>query len=427
MEETLGEVQKPKQGIYLVQACWWIFTSLSILLFLVAVPSYFQILNKVCITANCLALQLNLGRAIILELAGINFQFYARLIVAIQIVVYLANLWIGVFIYSRKSKDWLAIFVSLMLITSIQADLYRILFLNYPQLSLLARGLGTINSILLVVFFYIFPTGSFRPRWTIILAVFWVLTVFANSAFPVLLLSSPGEPSDYAVLYLFILVASSLFVLAYRYRRVFNPTQKIQTKWVVLGVGLTWGGEVFLEIIRRFIPIFEQNALMFLSWNVISLVWTLILPVSILIAVLSAALLDIDVLLRRTLAYSALTVTLIVIYFGSVILLQALFEYATGQKSSFISILSTLAIAAMFTPLRKRIQSDIDRVFFRKDYNAVQAVDSFSSMVREDVDLEEVSTQLVGILRETLQPEFLSFWLTRVSPDKDLRDENQLR
>lgn len=409
------------------QAGWWIFTSLSVFLFLAAIPAYFQKLNQICYQPSCLAIQLNLGRAIVLEMAGLNFQFYAWLIIAIHILVYLTNLVIGVFIFSRKSQDWLAVFISLMMITSIQADLYRVIFIDYPPLSLLAHLLVVVNSILLIVFFYIFPTGTFNPRWTVLLAGFWILTVLANSTFPIFLLSSPGEPTDLTVFYLIALVTSSMIVLSFRYRRVFNPNQKIQTKWVVLGIGLTWGGEVLFEIFHRFLPIFEQNAVMFLFWNITALVWTLILPVSILIAVLSSAFLDIDVLLRRTLSYSALTITLIGIYFALVMLLQTLFELATGQRSSLISIISTLVIAALFTPLRKRIQSDMDRVFFRKTYDAGQAVDRFSTLVREDVDLEEVSMQLVVILRETLQPEFLSFWLCRISDNGELQDENFIR
>ncbi len=411
----------------LIQAVWWMLTGLTIALFLVAMPVYYQQLQQICLKSPCLALQLSIGRAILLELSGLNFSLYAQLIVAIQVLVYLTNLAIGVFIFSRKSKDWLAILVSLMLITSLQADLYRGLQLAYPETRWAVIFLGVINSILLVVFFYIFPTGSFKPRWTVGLAVFWILTLFANSFFPGLAITSQSRPGFLFVLFLVGLVGSSLIVLVYRYRSIFNPVQRLQSKWVVFGVVITWGGEVVLEILRLALPIFEQNAIWLISWNILAIAWSVLLPISILIAVLSSALLDIDVLIQRTLSYTLLTITLLVVYIGSVLFLQRIFESITGQSSSIVSIISTLVIAALFTPLRQKIQSNIDRIFFRKHYDTEQAVEVFSASVREDVDLEEISAQFAGIIHAALQPEFLSLWLCRSSGSGEISNENRIR
>jgi hypothetical protein len=427
MEHLEIRSKSHKPGVLIARAGWWIFTGLSILLFLAAIPVYFRLLNQVCAKPPCLAMQLNLGRAIILELVGIDFVFYARLIIAIQILVYVINLSIGVFIFSHKSQDWLAIMISLMLITSIQADLYRAILPAYPSLRLPVTLMGLINSVLLVIFFYIFPTGSFRPPWTAGLAGLWIILLASNSAFPILALTAPTQPSLLFFLFLSALVGSSLFVLIYRYRKIFNPVQRDQSKWVVFGIVVTWGGEVILEFLRLSLPIFHTNAVMFISLNILALAWSLIMPVSILLAVLSSALLDIDVLIRRTLAYSALTITLLVVYISSVLLLQKIFVMATGQRSSIVSVVSTLVIAAMFTPLRQRIQMSIDRVFFRKAYNTEQAIQTFHASVREDVDLEEISSQFVGVVRSTLQPEYISLWLCRISADKDLHSEDQIR
>jgi hypothetical protein len=153
----------------------------------------------------------------------------------------------------------------------------------------------------------------------------------------------------------------------------------------------------------------------------------LVLPVSILLAVLSSALLDIDVLIRRTLAYSLLTITLLAVYIVIVLALQKIFVLATGQRSAIVSIVSTLVIAAMFTPMRQRMQLYIDRVFFRNTYNAEQAIQTFNASVREDVDLEEISAQFVGIVRSTLQPEYLSLWLCKISTSKDYHSKDQIR
>jgi hypothetical protein len=427
MEELDIQSKAHRSWILIAQAGWWIFAGLSILLFLAAFPEYFRLVNQVCAKSPCLGMQLNTGRAIILQLVGLDFEFYARLIVAIQTLVFLINLSIGVFIFSRKSRDWLAILVSLMLITSIQTDLYQAILIAYPALRLPAAWLGIVNSVLIVVFFYIFPTGSFRPRWTAGLAGLWIILLAANSANPVLALTAPSQSSPVFFLFLFALIGSSLFVLVYRYRNIFNSAQRDQSKWVVFGVVVAWGGQVILEFLRLSLPAFRMDAIMFISLNILILVWSLIMPVSIMLAVLSSALMDIDVLIRRTLAYSALTVTLLVVYISSVLLLQKIFVFVTGQRSSIVSIVSTLVIAAMFTPLRLRIQMSIDRVFFRNAYNTEHTIQAFHDSVREDVNREVICTQLVGIVRSTLQPEFISLWMCKIVADKDTHSPDQIR
>jgi uncharacterized protein YacL len=208
---------------------------------------------------------------------------------------------------------------------------------------------------------------------------------------------------------------------------VFNPIQRDQTKWVVFGVVVTWGGEIMFNLLRLALPIFSQNAVFLISWNIITLTWTLIFPVSMLFAVLSSALLDIDVLIRRTLAYTVVIISLLIIYIGSVLLLQKIFEVITDQRSPLISIISTLVIAAISTPLRQRIQDNLNKIFFRNHYNTELTVQEFSESARSDVDLDEISTQLVHVVQNTLQPEFLSLWLCKVSEDVDLNSPDILR
>ena len=420
-------IHKGNLWIRLTQAGWWVFTCLSMILFLITIPVYFQQLNQICVKQPCLAMQLSIGQAIILELSAFKFSTYAQIILGIQGLVYLLNLAIGMFIYIRKSKEWLAVIVSLMLITTFSADLYTGFQIAYPAAMGLALLLMGVNTILLIVFLYIFPTGSFLPRWTALLAVFWILILFTNSIFPSLTMVTPGRPELFAFLLLAGLFVSSILVLLYRYRVVFNPIQRDQTKWVVFGVVVTWGGEIMFNLLRLALPIFSQNAVFLISWNIITLTWTLIFPVSMLFAVLSSALLDIDVLIRRTLAYTVVIISLLIIYIGSVLLLQKIFEVITDQRSPLISIISTLVIAAISTPLRQRIQDNLNKIFFRNHYNTELTVQEFSESARSDVDLDEISTQLVHVVQNTLQPEFLSLWLCKVSEDVDLNSPDILR
>ena len=131
------------------------------------------------------------------------------------------------------------------------------------------------------------------------------------------------------------------------------------------------------------------------------------IPVSMGIAILRYRLYDIDVIINRTLVYGSLTATLVALYFGGIVVLQRLFVLLTGQKSTLAVVASTLLIAALFTPLRRRIQGLIDR----RKYDAAKTLESFSATLRDETDLEASSGNLVGVVRKTMQPTHASLWL----------------
>jgi hypothetical protein len=148
-------------------------------------------------------------------------------------------------------------------------------------------------------------------------------------------------------------------------------------------------------------------------------------PIAIGLAVLKYRLYDIDVVINLTLVYGSLTAMLVAVYFGGVATTQTILRALTGQteQPQLAIVVSTLAIAALFNPLRRRIQSFIDRRFYRRKYDARKTLEAFSARLREETDLESLNNDLAGVIRETMQPAHVSLWLRPDRPPKDRQGE----
>jgi hypothetical protein len=145
------------------------------------------------------------------------------------------------------------------------------------------------------------------------------------------------------------------------------------------------------------------------------------MPISIGIAILRYRLYDIDLIINRTLVYGSLTALLVAVYFGGVATIQAIFRSLTGQErqSQLAIVVSTLVIAALFNPMRRRIQGFIDRRFYRRKYDTRKTLEEFSAKLRDETDLEALNADLVGVVRETMQPAHASLWLRPEMESKD--------
>jgi len=179
--------------------------------------------------------------------------------------------------------------------------------------------------------------------------------------------------------------------------------ERQQLKWFAYGAAL------FLSAILFLLAAPEQTS----GWVVFPVIMTGLLgiPVAVGIAILRHHLYDIDVVINRTLVYGSLTAMLVALYFVGIVVLQRVFVFLTGQRSTLAVVASTLLIAALFTPLRRRIQGFIDRRFYRRKYDARKTLEAFSAQLRNETDLEALSDDLVGVVAETMQPAHVSLWL----------------
>jgi hypothetical protein len=214
---------------------------------------------------------------------------------------------------------------------------------------------------------------------------------------------------------------ASALSLVLRYRRS-GSEQREQIKWIAFAgsfVGLMSLITVVSTLI--FAPEFPDSTGTQPLWlgvlQDVELLSFAGIPVAVGIAVLRYRLYDIDLIINRTLVYGSLTATLIALYFGGIVVLQRLFVLLTGQQSTLAVVASTLLIAALFNPLRRRIQSFIDRRFYRRKYDARKTLEAFTAKLRDETDFDALNAELVGVVNETIQPAHVSLWL-RPDPEQ---------
>jgi hypothetical protein len=410
--------------LVLARGSWVAVALLTVGVFVSGIPSEFARLRTPCsgIVGCVWAPRLTAENARELGELGLSVDFFAAYFVALEIAFVVVSAAIGTAIFWRKSDDRMALLVSLMLIT-----LGASLTVPYPLVDLpfvwrlSAEMVSFIGSASLVLFLYLFPDGHFVPRWTRWLAMAGIGFMVAATFFFEPLLSLIPYPFVVLEWVAAGITGTILFAQVYRYRRASAPAQRQQTKWVVFGIVAALGGGFAILLLDVVVP---SGVLASLAGTTAFFLFALLIPVSIAVAVLRYHLYDIDSLINRTLVYGSLTVLLALVYFGGVAATQAIFRVLTGQEEQpqLAIVVSTLVIAALFIPLRRRIQSFIDRRFYRRRYDAAKTLEAFSAKLRDETDLDALKRDLVGVVRETMQPEHVSLWL---HPDPALKDKEK--
>jgi hypothetical protein len=373
--EISSRTQLSSRWLTLAHVAWYVCAVLAVIVLLGALPGYYSHYAQVV-------------RADPNSLGGFNLS--------LQVLVGLSDLAssfisfaLAVLLFWRKPNDRMALFASFFsLITAVvwsyALDYFLTTYFGTPSTHELWSVLLTPLGILL---FCIFPDGRFVPRWTR-----WIFVVSIPASLSIVAGSEGRSIANVVTYPLFFLV---IYAQVYRYRRVSSYAERKQTKWVVFGFVVSMALSIIASII------YKKPSPPLIN----------ILPIALTIAILRSHLWDVDFIIRKTLVYSVLTGLLALIYFGGVVLAQQLTRSVTGDSSDVAIVVLTLVIAALFFPLRRRVQNTIDRRFYRRKYDAAKTLAAFSATVRDEVELEKLTAELLNVVNETMQPASVSLWL----------------
>ena len=405
--------------LVVVRAAWIVVALLALIVLTISIPVRFEALRSVCQSLPCGEGRLSLEDARALNELGLSTVSYAAYTVAVESVIVVVFLAVGGIIFWRNSRDKMAVFSALVLVTY---GLYVVpsvdaLATTSPVWRLPAQLLQAIGVWSSLVTLCVFPSWRFVPSWTRWLAAGWSILTLAWLLFP----DVPFNPSDpYSMSSSWRLAIAAWYLVVvcaqiYRYARVSGPVERQQTKWVVYGVTLAVLGWTAYMQAPDILPALGRSGMPRVLFQLVGgpifACALLLIPLSIMVAILRYRLFDIDVVVNRTLVYGSLTAVLVLVYLGSVVLLQGALRALTGQESQLAIVASTLLIAAMFSPLRRRIQALVDRRFYRRKYDARKTLEAFSARLRNETDLDALKAELVGVVQETMQPVHVSLWL----------------
>ena len=340
---------------------------------------------------------------------GMTFETYNWLSFAILCLVTLASLALTLILAWRRSDDWMALLVSLFLVNYVISNIG--ITLNQPSSSphsFAEMALAVAQS--LPAFFItfavllLFPNGRFAPRWS------WML-LLAITLWSIVITAQPDLFGGALFLGSPIVVGSTISCIVYRYRRASTSAQRQQTKWVVVGLIITLVANQLFWIPTGFTPLGKTiyPAVVLLIYQLA----LLLVPVTFFVAVQRYRLYDIDVIINRALVYGSLTVALVGVYAACVLGAQALVTGLAGDAGTepVVIVGATLLIAALFRPLRARLQALVDHRFYRSKYDAARTVEGFSATLRHETELSALQDHLLETVEHTMQPAHASIWL----------------
>ena len=417
------------RGLPLARTAWALLALLTVLLVAAGLPARLgQFLD--------LAEQ---NRRALADL-GIAAGAYAGYLLTLDLLVVVAHLAIAVTVMvACRTQAWMALFVATALTTN---GALVLLAASYTGASIPLPLQGAANLIIFTalasgpLLLFAFPDGRFVPAWTAPLGLLWGLWTLAGTFLPAGAWSYRSWPGWLLIPAVLLFMGCGIYAQVHRYQNVSSAVERQQTKWAVAGLMAAVAGPfayfvpfvLFPSLRQASVPnffhqfvgaqFFTTFALARLAGATALTLALLAFPLSFAIAILRYRLWDIDIIIRRTLVYSALTALLALAYLVLVIGLQTIWRAIAGEETPLAVVISTLAIAALDTPLRRRVQDAIDRRFYRRKYDAVRTLSAFALTLRDETDLDDMTARLAAVVAETMQPEQISVWL---KPLADLR------
>lgn len=398
-------------GLLLARMGWIAVVVPAYALFIATLPSYFVSLHTLYPPSSPFTVLLSPSDVHLLKAWGLSLDFYAIAMFLSSLLFQFCYAFVGIVLFWRKSNDRAALLTSfaLMMLPFGFSDV--ILQTLPPSWLWLIPVLSALGNGSLISCGFVFPDGQFIPRWSRWLALALLVYYLMVAIFP-------SWQIDRSMLSLSLFLGfaiSAMLTQLYRYRYVSTPRQRQQTRWAVFGVVITALGNILPRLLYNLVlsPLSYSSPLAFaLEINLI-MYPMLSIPITLGIAILFSHLWDIDVIINRTLVYGTLTTTLALVYTGLVFALQfVLHGFISLASDSDVALVgSTLATAALFQPLRHRLQQIIDRHFYRRKYNAARTLATLSATLRDEVDLNQVRAQLLSVVEETMQPTHTLLWL----------------
>ena len=394
--------------LLLARTVWIVAVGFALAGIAILLPGYYMQLSSVCSGPTCASVQPSPASAQALRATGISLQFYASAAFAVTVFATLAAVVISGIMVWRRPDDWLVLLNAFVVILLGPASSTYAIQESHAPLQMLALAFNTLTFAAFFLANCVFPDGRLAPRWVLGVPILWlgwsVVYVFVHTQPP------------FSAAHVAVWLGCCALVLAaqvYRYRFVSGPVQRQQTKWIILGGGLTILAVAVAQVPRLIFPgMSEPGSLYDLLTEPLSQLMDFVFIVSVGIAIVRYRLFDVDLIINRALVYGSLTLALAAVYFGVVVLLQTLFQSVTGQRNNAPAIvISTLLIAALFTPLRQRIQRGIDRRFYRRKYDATRTLEAFAATLRTEWDLAQLSDELVAVVQQTMQPAHVSLLL----------------
>jgi hypothetical protein len=401
-------------GPLITRLLWGAVTATVIVVFLVALPVARQRFLIVCDDPQTCQLTPEVIRS--LSMLRLSPEQYVNTLLAINGVTALVYILLAALLFLRRADDRITLLAAFTFVAfggmSFTSEVTQPLAATSGAWFVVVNGLDLLGQLSFMSFFCVFPDGRFVPRWTLgILGgaiLLWTPTLFAPALAPYTNGALFGAP-------FFALLGATVVAQVQRYRRISTPRQRAQTRWVVSGYAVAILGFLALILLSNVFPsaLGSDTALGQLIGAAATYGFILLIPISIVIAILRSQLWDIDTLINRALVYGSLTAILAAVYFGVVVAFQRLIAplIENQSQSPLIIVLSTLLIAALFQPLRHRLQRAIDRRFYRQKYDAVKTVEEFAATLRQQVELEALRAHLLATVEEAMRPSHISLWL----------------